>query len=64
MRPVSSGIGAAGIDRDLVGEGRQRGEHARAAHDDAVLGLADLVQRDVVAGPRRSPSALSITSDG
>ncbi len=28
------------IDRDLVGEGCQRGQHPRAAHHDAVLRLA------------------------
>ena len=47
---VAAGSGTAGIDRDLVGEGRQRREDARAAHDDAVRGVADLVQRDLVAG--------------
>ena len=39
----------AGVHRDLVGERRQRREDAPAAHDDAVLGLADLVQRHRVA---------------
>ena len=40
----------AGVHGDLVGERRQRGEDARAADDDAVLGVADLVQRHRVAG--------------
>jgi hypothetical protein len=43
----------AGIDRDLVGEGRQGRQHPRAAHDDAVLGLADLAQGMGVAGRGR-----------
>ena len=37
----------ARVDRQLVGERRQRGQHAGAAHDDRVVGLADLVQRDL-----------------
>ena len=32
------------VDRDLVGDGRQRGQHARAAHDHAGVGLAHHVQ--------------------
>ena len=39
----------AGIDRDLVGERRQRREDAAAPNDDAVLGVTDLVQRHRVA---------------
>ncbi len=37
-----------GIDGDLVGERCERGEDAGAAHDDPVLGIAGLVQRDRV----------------
>ena len=33
------------VDRDLVGDGRQRGQHARPAHDHAGVGLAHHVQR-------------------
>ena len=52
------GVGAlgqrrGGIDRELVGERRQGGQHARAAHDDAVLGVGDLVQGVDIAGRRR-----------
>ena len=38
----------AGIDREFVGERRQCRQDAGAAHDDAVLGVADLAQDDVV----------------
>ena len=38
----------AGIDGDLVRERCERGEDAGAAHDDPVLGIAGLVQRDRV----------------
>ena len=38
----------AGIDRELVGERRQCRQDAGAAHDDAMLGIADLAQDDVV----------------
>ena len=38
-----------GVHRDLVGERRERREDAPAAHDDAVLGVADLVERHRVA---------------
>ena len=48
------------IHGDLVGERGQRRQDARAAHDDAVRGVVDLVQRDVVAGRGTSPRALSI----
>ena len=37
----------AGIDQELVRERRQRGEHPRAAHDDGLVRLADLVERDL-----------------
>ena len=48
------GVGArrdrqARVDGDLVGEGREGGEDAGPAHDDAVLGLAHLVEGDPVA---------------
>ena len=39
-----------GVHRDLVGERRERRQDAGAAHDDAVLGVADLVERHRVAG--------------
>jgi hypothetical protein len=32
------------IDRDLVGEGPERGQHACPAYDDAGIRLADTVQ--------------------
>ena len=40
----------ARVHEQLVGERRQRGQHARAAHDDAVVGVGDLVQRDLPHG--------------
>ena len=40
------------IDRELVRERGQRGQHSRAAHDDAVPGVLDLVERDVAAAGR------------
>ncbi len=51
-------VGAGGqrqrrIDRDLVGERRQGRQDARAAHDDAVLGVGDLAQGIGIAGLRR-----------
>ena len=40
----------AGIDRQLVRERRQRGEHASPSNDDAVLGVAYLVERHLAGG--------------
>src|SRR5262249_38511117 len=37
----------AGVDGQLVGVGGERGQHAGAADGDVILGLADLVQRDL-----------------
>ena len=52
---------AARVDRDLVGVGRERREHARAAHDDPLGRLADLVQRDLAgAGRRVGPRAVDL----
>ena len=45
--PVLEAQVAAGVDGQLVGERRERCEHARAADEDAVLGVLDLVQRDL-----------------
>ena len=39
-----------GIDGQLVGERRECREHAGAAYDDPLAGLADLVQRDLAGG--------------
>ena len=46
QRVAAAGIGhrLAGIDRDLVGERRQRRQHARAADQDAVFGFFHRVQ--------------------
>ncbi len=38
------------VDGQLVGERRERRQHARAAHGDVALGLAHLVQRDLAGG--------------
>ena len=58
MRPGRVRHRLAGIDRDLIGERSQRGEHPRAPHQDAARGLLHLVQLGLVQASRGIALAL------
>ena len=50
--------GSAGVYEQLVGKGGEGGEDARPAHHDAVGGVGDLVEGDLVARCRHVAACL------
>jgi hypothetical protein len=59
VRICGVGHGGARINGDLVGKGRERCQDARAAHDDAVLGVLNFMELDIIQSRRRIALVLS-----